>query len=117
MRFIKQPDSNFLDSKTGLIWKEFSEQGLFTWDEANDFEDDFYRLPTIDELHSLITKKQHSRLYTNIPNTKESNFWSSSQYNPDDIGDSYRAYVLHFDYGDSLIYYKSSKHSVRLLRR
>jgi hypothetical protein len=90
--FIIYENGTVTDTKTGLTWKREMEPNLFTWNRANNrvkkinlnggfagYTD--WRLPTIEELESLIDKKFYrpkinSKAFPYMPDNP--NFWSSS---------------------------------------
>jgi hypothetical protein len=112
-RFIKQPDGHFLDTKTGLVWKERPEPGSFTWNEAKELETEGWRLPTIEELMGIVTKKQHKEGFSKLPNMVPAAFWSSSPY----ASNSNAAWIVGFGYGGDDPGRKSNNFAVRMVKR
>lgn len=84
----------FLDTETNLIWKEFPEEGSFTFDEALELQTDGWRLPTIKELEGIVDYEKYNPA-TTLPNQARSIVWSSSPY-ADTTG---YAWYLVFRYG------------------
>ncbi|MEI6746523.1 MAG: DUF1566 domain-containing protein [Methylococcaceae bacterium] len=119
--FIIHNDGTVTDTKTGLMWRQQEETQRFTWDKAKqyaktsnfaDYSD--WRLPTLDELNSLIDKKYKPTINPlAFPNTSEDCFWSSS---PTNASSSDCALYVVFSYGFSDFYVKSSNVCVRLVR-
>ncbi len=149
-KYLDNNDDTITDYSTNLMWKKYSEgqrtiacgKGMvrqYTWDNAvRRFKQSSFagyndwRLPTIDELRSLVYCEQKETLkeqpsWTSImedkcikpminnkvfPNTSPTRYWSSTTfYNKDEY-----AWSLHFDSGcdeENLKYYNAS---VRLVR-
>ncbi|CAK8724768.1 Leucine rich repeat-containing protein [Candidatus Electrothrix laxa] len=140
-------DGTVTDTTTGLMWKQCSE-GLsgvhceegeakkYTWDDAvsrfknveyADYND--WRLPTIDELKTLVycsngvkdkdngecndgSKKPTTINQQAFPNTPATSVWSGSPH-------AYytgNAWKVHFNYGNSYSNDRSSSYAVRLVR-
>ena len=106
MRFERQEDGNYLDTKTGLIWKEYPEYGDYTWAGAKSVERDGWRLPTITELKGIVSKKRHGGIYTRLPNMLSDFFWAESAY----------AWHIGFNFGYTESYYHGFKRRVRLVK-
>jgi hypothetical protein len=78
-RFEPTGNSTVIDHETGLEWQA-STSGPMTWQEAMDYASslgDGWRLPTIEELITLIDYSQVDPA-TNFPNHLATGFWSSS---------------------------------------
>lgn len=137
------------DNKTGLIWEiQTTDDGLHDWkhEYTNYFEgSDYYgktgnsdvfvkevnkktlcgasdwRLPTIDELSTLIYCSNSACTYIGkpainsdyFPNTNTGTYWSSTI----DSEETYLALSLAFDTGTTYKYYKDLPISVRLVRK
>jgi hypothetical protein len=143
-QYIDHGNGTITDTKTGLMWKRCSEglsgvncengeTGKYTWDDAvSPFKNLAYagysdwRLPTIDELKTLLycSNGVNNRGNCNdgserptvnqqaFPNTKATFFWSGSPY----AGDSDYAWYVNFGSGGSYTYYRFDNHAVRLVR-
>lgn len=145
-QYIDHGDGTITDTKTGLMWKRCSE-GLsgvnceegrteqYKWDDAvKRFKDVEYagyadwRLPTIDELKTLVQcskgVKNKDTGWCNkgsetptinqqaFPNTEVTWFWSGSPY----ADDSDYAWYVYFGYGYSNVDYRHNNYAVRLVR-
>ncbi len=116
--FIIHDDGTVTDTKTGLMWQQQEEAETFTWDDAMQYAKtsnfagySYWRLPTIDELKSLLDEKYKPTINPlAFPNTSEDLFWSSSPYADSD------AWSVNFYSGDSYDDGKSSNNVVRLVR-
>jgi hypothetical protein len=143
-QYIDHGDGTATDTKTGLMWKRCSE-GLagdncedgkakeYTWNDAVErFKNVEYagysdwRLPTIDELKTLVycSKGKNEYDYCKdgseapminqqaFPNTEATWFWSGSPY----AGYSDGAWYVYFNYGNSGNDYRDDNLAVRLVR-
>ena len=130
-------DGTITDLKTGLMWKQCSEGQsgadctsgsveTFIWPQALQraqtvnsgggfagFTD--WRVPNIKELSSLV-EYQCTGPAINLarfPNTPaDGNFWSSSAV----AGDSHRAWILYYFFGDIGHYFNNDYYQLRLVR-
>ena len=108
--FVDNNDGTITDTQTNLIWqKEYHKDK--THDEAISLQDDVWRLPTIEELISLIDygKVNPASTFLDMPRI---HFWSSSSF----AHDSSYAWIVYFSYGyvyGNSRYYDSA---VRLVR-
>jgi len=116
-------DGNKLDTCTGLKWKAVDEtkdspnQNIpFTWNEAMTRCSGNYRLPTIDELFSLVNPKGTDKSpLVDVPTTGEiislGTYWSKTEYTPN------TAYARSVNFGqgtaDNVIYGKTVGLKVR----
>jgi hypothetical protein len=112
-RFKQLDDGNYLDRKTGLIWKEYSEKGSFTWAQAIKIENDDWRLPTSEELKGLLSKKKHNNTFTKLPSMTPYWYWSSSS----DANDSHRAWIVLLGLGNEYALDKSNNCALRMVKR
>ena len=86
MRFIDNNDGTVTDSKTNLIWlKDANKFRSMTYDKAikalKTFEDGKWRLPTINELTTLIDYAQYDPALSEghpFINVQSSFYWSST---------------------------------------
>jgi len=112
-RYKKRGDA-ILDTATGLEWQAEATEGV-TWYEANEYAKslgDGWRLPTIEELSTLIDYSRVSPA-TTFPDHGKAAFWSSSV-----VADhtNYARLVL-FGVGFVCGYNKFGDHHVRCVRR
>ena len=76
-RFQEVADG-YLDTKTSLVWSR-EIQGPMTWQKAMDSAVAPWRLPTIEELTSIIDYAR-GHPATELPSMISDNHWSSSSY-------------------------------------
>ncbi len=93
------------DNNTWLMWQREDDGVIRSWDQAISYCEDLsldgytdWRLPTVKELESIVNYGQTSPAIDSsaFPNTKASNYWTSSNYPACDIS---RAYYVHFGNG------------------
>jgi len=114
-----------IDHQTGLIWRRAVEPGKFEWDEAQAHAKRIalrtglpWRVPTIDELKTLIDEKRKKRndrpvIDTDFfPERATEWFWSSSPY----VGNAGYAGDVNFSNGVVGYSNRSSTSAVRLVR-
>ena len=110
MRF-KQVDGGYVDSDTGLVWREQDEVGIYTQREAMQLSGDSWRLPTIGEAMKIVDNtRAYGTTKTRLPYMRPLHYWTSSL----DILDN--AWYVHFGTGYSNHYDRGYKHYVRLVR-
>ena len=117
---FKVENETVLDDKTNLMWMQKPLDGTFTFDEAIKLNREFagfsdWRMPTIDELSSIMNYQAHQARSKEFVFTDEGNwFWSSSPY----VGDTtYYAWYFNFSYGDvGNLSYRGNAFPVRLVR-
>jgi len=108
------------DRVTGLFWQQSTSGQTYTWDEATAYCESLtqggysdWRLPWRIELVSLVDYTRTSPAIDPVfPNTPNAEFWSASIYV--DVMDY--AWAVHFAYGDSHTYTRSSSFQVRCVR-
>jgi len=112
VRFEKREDC-YWDGKTGLEWS-LENYGPMAWNDAVDFCDGLgngWRLPTIEELMSLIDFSKVDPA-TELPECRSSHYWSGSPY----AYNTAYAWGVYFDdgavYGDN----KTGRYYVRAVR-
>lgn len=81
-RFIKNDDATITDTKTGLIWSATLDKDV-THEKANQIIsllDGGWRLPTVDELFSLVDHSKHSPAIDTefFPDTANDWYWTST---------------------------------------
>ncbi len=93
----------WIDPDTSLIWNRLESDKAMTWNEAFEYTKDLgdnWRLPTVQELFSLIDFSKNNPA-CKIPNSHSATYWSSTIY-ADDTNDVW--YVDFYDgdtsYGD-----------------
>jgi len=111
MRFEKVEDG-YKDSETGLIWKDKDESYEFIYKGAMELNGDVWRLPTVQELLSIVDYTKHKPA-TKLPGIKASGYWSASP----DIHYSDSAWSVHFNCGDSYGHYRNHYRYIRLIRK
>ena len=117
--FLIQSNETVFDQKTGLTWKRECESKKYSYDEAIERfkgNDSFagyndWRLPTIDELKTLLLKNAPYIDTEAFPNNP-SNVWSGSS----DAYDASYAWDVYFGNGYSNGSYRSYYYGVRLVR-
>ncbi len=111
------------DPRTGLEW-QWESPGEMTWYEAREYAESLllngkqdWRLPTLAELESLLDRtKARSEgrppMRQEVPFRDELSYWSSTTFKRD----TKTAWILMFDGGYLLSYYKSNLYHVRCVR-
>ena len=115
-RFIDNENGTVTDNVTSLIWQGDLKGNLIqlNWHDAIKYAKKLklaklkWRLPTIEELASLIDYKCSSHA-TKFLNMEPSNYWSSST----DVGNSTDAWYVNFDFGFVVSNLKTSNYYVR----
>ena len=101
-RFIDNNDGTVTDTKTGLMWVKDTTPGVFTWLKAIEYCEglgDGWRLPTIEELISIVDYNRFDPAIDPIFECKLSYYWSSTT----NAGNPSNAWVVYF-YDGSLYY-------------
>lgn len=112
-----------VDEDTGLMWQDSADVSVVKkdWDNAMGYYCtglelggyDDWRLPSIDELMSIVDKSRYEPAIKKIfNNTKNTWYYSSSDYE----GDSSRAWLAHFRSGGDGYGDKSAMRYVRCVR-
>jgi len=109
MRFQEKKDC-YIDTKTGIKWAK-DNKGKLSWCDAIDKAPFEWRLPTIEELLSIIYYKIDD-IPTDLPNMFDHFYWSSSIY----IQDPNYAWGIHFYSGVVNNYCKTSTQYVRYIK-
>lgn len=111
------------DPKTGFEW-QCESPGQMTWNEAMEYAQSLaldgkedWRLPTVAELETLLDRSiLYDRLRPimrkEIPFRDTLSYWSSTTFGPD----TYSAWIVMFDGGYVLSYYKTNLYYVRCIR-
>ena len=101
------------DTATGLIWRrDFAEK--VDWLRALDYADslgDGWRLPTKDELMTLVNKGRRNPA-SDFPDMPSESFWSSSSY----VNYPSSAWGVYFGSGYAGYYYQTGAASARCVR-
>lgn len=106
------------DNQTGLMWMQSPLDNLFTWGEACTIKHSFggfddWRLPTIEELTSIIDYSKDNPSIDGVFWFVDKNyFWSSSP----DVGNANYAWYVNFSNGSVNNYYRNNAFPVRLVR-
>lgn len=117
--YIIHQNKTVTDPQTGLMWKRKCESKEYTYDEAVEKfkgNDEFagyndWRLPTIDELKTLLLPDSPHIDTEAFPNNP-SYVWSGSP----NAGNAGNAWYVYFNHGYSHYYYRFSSYGVRLVR-
>ncbi len=110
------------DTVTGLEWQQATAPGTYTWQQALDYVDllntdeylgyDDWRLPTIQELSSIVDSSRINPAIDPIFSAVASYYWSSTTY----AGNTDYAWCVYFGYGYVSRYYKTYYGYVRAVR-
>jgi hypothetical protein len=117
--FVANKDGTITDTRTGLVWtKETARDGagyrLTTWEDALGYCEGLdlagrsrWRLPTIDELESIIDLSVCVPAVNTLffPDTRQGDYWTSTTYD----GSRSSAWVIDFSYGSDGSLYKTSR--------
>lgn len=116
---FKSTEAIVVDSKNGLVWQKKDDSDTYTWQEAKDYCGSLrlagcsgWRMPTIEELKTLIDTSSSTYPFINKEAFPSSNFryWTSTEY------DTEFAWAVFFDTGLSDWNYKVSYHYIRCVR-
>lgn len=131
--FVDNRDGTVTDTRTGLMWMRFAEgqdwvnghcEGeakRLSLDQAKALSRDFagyhdWRLPTIDELQSIIEKSRSNPAFDPVTfpgfEKENPNFWTSSSFSEGQLGN----WCVSFYFGLSFNGMPQSGNSVRLVR-
>jgi len=120
--FVLNVDGTVTDTATGLMWQKETAPGAYTWQEALAYCEDLilpfggysdWRLPSRNELQSIVDYVRHSPSTHPFFNTVLSNYWSSTTHTD---APSY-AWFAGFGYGGYMdAYAKSGSYYVRAVR-
>lgn len=95
-------DTMVEDKQTGLIWQKVTDHTTRLWDEALLYCESLsfgqktdWRLPNVNELHSLATYGKDPELQTTFPDLESDFYWTSTT-NANDINN---AWIVEFKYG------------------
>ncbi len=115
-------DEAVLDLETGLVWQKESDDILRDWYKAQDYCSNLeiggrkgWRLPTIDELATLVDSNHNPALPEGHPfigNDLSSHYWSSTTY----AYNTGYAWLVHFYGGGVNDGYKTDSYYVRAVR-
>ena len=120
-KYVDNSDGTVTDTSTGLMWQQATAPNTYNWDQAISYCESLsfagytdWRLPTIDELKSLVDSRWRPTIDpTYFPNTvfRFSN-WSSTTC----AGDTYFAWGVYFYDGSDSCHDKPSSYYVRAVR-
>lgn len=115
--YLDNGNGTITDPKTGLMWKCERECGQYTWQDAmNRFnrisfaEFCHWRLPTVEQLKTLILRDIHPNISEEAFPDSETWFWSSTEFGSTD------AWGVFFQNGKSTHYLRTQRLAVRLVR-
>lgn len=107
------------DNATGLQWQDDAVGSTMSWSDAATYctglalDSGGWRLPTKQELKSLVDYSRHSPVIDPIfQNTASYSYWSSTTYAPD----TDKALAVYFYYGNGYAYSKTTTFYVRCVR-
>ncbi|MDD5359901.1 MAG: DUF1566 domain-containing protein [Sulfurovaceae bacterium] len=116
------------DSQTHLMWQDQlynstntndSDEKIGNWKYAKDYCEklslkgyDDWRLPSVDELKSIIDKKNKPAFKSIFKNATNKRYWSSSPY----MSDPKYAWLVDFDITDSFGGHVNNKNFIRCVR-
>ncbi len=118
-----QKPLTWIDLKTGLEW-QYETPGRMTWYQAQEYATSLsldgkkgWRIPTVSELESLLDRTKFRSdgrpiMREDIPFRDELPYWSSTTYE----ANSRSAWIVLFDGGYILSYYKWNTYYVRCVR-
>ncbi|CAN2039091.1 hypothetical protein GMMP15_1030091 [Candidatus Magnetomoraceae bacterium gMMP-15] len=123
VNFIAFDNGTVFDTKTNLMWEKSGSNYKMSWYKTNDYIKELnqknfagysdWRIPTIKELETLITKKRIKGYHISpVFNIMSSFYWSSVSY----AGHTDYAWGVYFYYGYDDNYGKSSSYYVRAVR-
>jgi hypothetical protein len=119
----KEKPLTWIDPKTGLEW-QYESPGRMSWFEARSYAASLcldgktdWRLPTLIELESLLDRtkaRSDGRPFVReeIPFGDNLSYWSSTTFE----GQTKAAWIVAFDGGYVLSYYKTNLYHVRCVR-
>lgn len=119
-RFIKNSDGSVLDKQTGLIWGPTLSDRM-NWAAADKACKEFnlgghkdWRLPTVNELFSLVDRKKYNPAIDIefFPDTKNDWYWTNEKY----VGDSGCCWVVYFGNGSVYVGSKGIDYFMRPVR-
>jgi formylglycine-generating enzyme required for sulfatase activity len=120
---MKRSSSTWKDPKTGLEW-QYESPGEMTWYEAMEYAKSLsldgksdWRIPTVLELETLLDRKtlfekMRPDLREEVPFRDTLSYWSSTTF----ADNTKNAWIVMFDGGYVLSYYKSNTYNVRCVR-
>lgn len=120
-RFKLNSDGTVTDISTGLMWQQKITAKKMTWEKARRYckrlslnGHDDWRLPTIEELYSLINHTRYNPAIdiTVFPDIITSHYWSSTIY----VNNTVYAWCVNFYNGNVFYDLKSHIYYVRAVR-
>ncbi len=114
IEYIPKEIETWKDPKTGLIWEKFGSKKEMPWEEAFKYAEklgDGWRLPTVQELFSLIDFIKGNPA-CKITNTYPSSYWSSTIF----MGNIKCAWYVNFNYGHMRYSGKNFNYYVRCVK-
>jgi hypothetical protein len=116
---VRESESSWVDSKTGLEWQRES-PGEMTWDQAKSYAQSLqlagkggWRLPSLAELESLLDRSRYRPVVREeVPFRDTRSYWSSTTFQ-EETG---AAWIVMFEGAYVLSYYKSNRYHVRCVR-
>ncbi|MGK5090932.1 DUF1566 domain-containing protein [Deltaproteobacteria bacterium TL4] len=119
--FTDNADGTVTDNESGLIWQKADDNTARNWETALTYCEGLtlggrtdWRLPSKNELQSIVDYSVYSPAInsTYFPNTKSSNYWSST------TSASYTSYAWYVYFYNGYVdgYYKTNTNYVRCVR-
>ena len=128
--FVDNGDGTVTDTNTNLMWGQATDKNIYTWKQAMDYCDNLtlgghsdWRLPTRNELQSLVNYRRHSPAISMsyfpkfkpnyFPYTAPSDYWASTT---SATSASDQAWFVNFRFGEVYYIDKSNYYHVRAVR-
>ena len=121
LSYTDNGDGTVTDNNTGLIWHKLDDDVDKTWDEAVSYcadppfgESSDWRLPTIQELVNILDHSTYNPAINTVFSENDSSLFHSST---EKAGENNDSWFVHFRYGMTAYYAKTSKASVYCVRK
>jgi len=114
IEYVPKEKETWIDPNTNLVWEKLGSDRTMSWKEAFKYAEklgDGWRLPTVQELFSLIDITKINPA-CKIINTYSLRYWSSTTY----VSNTSRAWGVFFYYGYMNLDNKSNNNYVRCVK-